>query len=66
MPIRYAYTAKRRDNGATIISDTITDLMDQGMGAMATTIRGALIHSHPEAKGLSYDDIDIEMSLAPK
>lgn len=62
MTTTYRFTARRKDDGSVIHTDTIEDIGDQGMGAMAGTVRAALVGSHPAADGLQPDDIDIEMS----
>ena len=60
---RYQYTATRSVDGAEIHSGTIEDVLNAGEEAMKLTIMAGLLHSHPLAQGLAYNDIEIEMIL---
>ena len=60
---RYKYDAIRKTDGKVFHSDTIEDIMDAGMATMEGTVKTAL-RSHPEAQGLSDDDIEIRMQRA--
>lgn len=60
MPV-YRFRAVRRADGAELHNDTITDALDAGVEPMKMAVVAALLHSHPLAKGLSYDDIDVEI-----
>lgn len=62
--LSYHYTAKRKSDGEEISSDTIMDVGELGMGVMADKIKTALIRTHPMARSLTLDDIDIIMSFA--
>ncbi|WP_147391901.1 hypothetical protein [Paracoccus onubensis] len=61
--MRYEYTAKRRSDGKIIHTGTVDDINDEGMSYAANTVRSALIESHAEAKGLTHDDIDVDLSF---
>jgi hypothetical protein len=60
MPV-YRFRAIRRSDGAELHSDTITDALNAGVEPMRLAVVAALLHSHPLAKGLTYDDIDVEI-----
>ncbi|MFG6083890.1 hypothetical protein ACEUZ9_000125 [Paracoccus litorisediminis] len=63
MATTYRYTARRKADGSVIHTETITDIADQGMAIAAAAVRSVLAGIHPEAKDLSPDEIDIEMSV---
>lgn len=60
---RYAYVATRTSDGTEIHRNEICDVDEKGLGAMANIVRAALIHSHPLAKGLTFEDIDVTMRI---
>jgi len=62
----YVYRATRRSDGMDIVSDTIDDLNNAGLEALAVTVRSVLIYTHPVARLLSHADIEVELWLAPQ
>jgi len=60
---RYQFTATRSADGADIYSGTLEDVLNAGEEAMKLTVMFGLLHSRQLAKGLVYNDIEIEMTL---
>ncbi|SCY66953.1 hypothetical protein [Paracoccus tibetensis] len=58
----YRFRAIRRADGVVLHSDTINDALNAGIEPMRLAVVAALLHSHPEARGLTYDDIDVEIA----
>lgn len=58
----YRFRAIRKADGAVLHSDTINDALNAGIEPMRLAVVAALLYSHPEAKGLKYDDIDVEIA----
>lgn len=61
----YIYRASRKSDGADILSDTIDDLRDIGSEMLVHTVRSVLIHTHPLARALTHEEIEVELWLAP-
>ncbi|WP_233141286.1 hypothetical protein, partial [Haematobacter missouriensis] len=55
--------AFRQSDGSHIHSDRFDDIRDDGIAITALTIKNALIAAHPRARGLTHDDIDVEISV---
>ena len=63
MPL-YQYRAVRKSDGTEIVTGEIDDTLGAGKNRMKLAVMAALLHDHPLAHGLSYDDIRIEMRPA--
>lgn len=61
MPL-YQYKAIRKSDGAELKKDTILDALNAGLKPMKLAVIAGLLHAHPEAKGLTYHDIRLEMA----
>lgn len=61
---RYHYIATRKSDETEIHAGTITDVGNEGMGAVAAYIRAALIKGNTNAAGLKPDDIDVTIWVA--
>lgn len=58
---RYDYRVLRQSDGRELASGEIEDILEAGPESMTYTIAAGILHSHPDAQGLQFHDLDIRM-----